>query len=85
MNAVTHTFTGNGTFTFTFSDLYGNPGSIIANVTWIDKVKPVVTLNNSGMIYIEYGNTYSDAGATANDNIDGNITIGIITSGTVNA
>ncbi len=31
----THTFTKNGSFTFTFEDEYGNTGSAVATVTWI--------------------------------------------------
>jgi hypothetical protein len=45
LNATGHIFTDNGTFTFTFTDLAGNTGSAIANVTWIDKVAPVITIN----------------------------------------
>ena len=40
LNEVSHTFTWNGIFTFTFEDLYGNTGSAIANVFWIDKTPP---------------------------------------------
>ena len=32
-----HTFTGNGNYTFEFTDLLGNPGSTVATVSWIDK------------------------------------------------
>ena len=37
LNESSHTFTENGVFTFTFQDLYGNTGSAIANVFWIDR------------------------------------------------
>ena len=37
---VEYTFTGNWTHTFEFQDLAGNTGSAVAEVTWIDKVKP---------------------------------------------
>lgn len=33
--STTHTFTGNGTFTFEFTDVAGNTGTTIANVDWI--------------------------------------------------
>ena len=36
-----YTFTDNGVYTFQFSDLYGNTGSVVANVSWIDK-SPVI-------------------------------------------
>ena len=41
--ATTFTFTGNGTFTFEFIDSYGNTGSEIATVNWIDKIAPYAT------------------------------------------
>lgn len=37
---VEYTFTGNWTHTFEFQDLAGNTGIAVAEVTWIDKVKP---------------------------------------------
>ena len=37
LNFSTHTFTGNGTFIFTFQDLAGNTGNQTATVTRIDK------------------------------------------------
>ena len=36
----TYVFTENGEFTFTFEDKFGNEGSAIAKVTWIDKNIP---------------------------------------------
>lgn len=37
---ATHTFTDNGGYTFEFVDGDGNRGSLIAEVTWIDRVAP---------------------------------------------
>jgi hypothetical protein len=36
----THTFTANGSFTFTFEDSAQNPGTAFATVNWIDKAAP---------------------------------------------
>ena len=47
-----------------------------------DTVPPVVTLNGNNPEYVQVGKTYTDAGATASDNIDG--TLSAIASGTVN-
>ena len=54
VNAYNHTFTGNGSFTFTFSDLAGNTGSITATVNRIDKTVPTATvsLNPTSWTYI---------------------------------
>ncbi|MFA6256572.1 MAG: immunoglobulin-like domain-containing protein, partial [Candidatus Absconditabacterales bacterium] len=39
-----HTFTGNDTFLFEFTDLAGNTGETTATVTWIDKTNPSGTI-----------------------------------------
>ncbi len=41
INTTWYTFTDNWTFTFTFSDIGGNTGSVIATVDWIDNNPPV--------------------------------------------
>lgn len=55
----------------------------IDNVTWTsaieDNVAPVITLLGSSPINLTVGDSYSDAGATASDNIDGDITGNITT------
>ena len=47
----TRIFSENGSFIFEFEDKAGNPGSVVAQVTNIDKIVPTATL------------TYSDHGA----------------------
>ncbi len=47
INATSHVFTGNGSFTFTFSDLAGNTGSSTATVTWIDTSPVTWTISYS--------------------------------------
>ncbi|MCK9568116.1 DUF5011 domain-containing protein [Candidatus Pacearchaeota archaeon] len=49
-----------------------------------DSVPPVITLLGNGSITVEQGSTYTDAGATATDNVDGNLTSKIRTSNPVN-
>lgn len=49
-----------------------------------DTTAPVITLNGASTINLTVGDPYSELGATATDNIDGNLTSSIITSGTVN-
>ena len=48
-----------------------------------DSVLPVITLNGSSSITLKVGEAYSEQGATAKDDIDGDITSKIITTGTV--
>lgn len=47
VNTYTRTFTWNGTYTFTFSDLAGNTGSVTATVSNIDKTIPTANVNLS--------------------------------------
>lgn len=46
--------------------------------TSTDNTPPVITLNGPEHIYVDKGSTYTDAGATALDETDGDITSQII-------
>jgi len=75
--------------TFSASDAAGNTGTATANVTVTayiapDTTKPVITLLGNASIQVVKGTSYSDAGATASDNVDGNITSLIVVNNTVN-
>jgi len=48
-----------------------------------DSVAPVITLLGVNPVTIEVGSTYTDAGATATDNYDGDITSSIVVTGSV--
>jgi hypothetical protein len=50
-----------------------------------DKTAPIITLVGSNPTTVAVGGTYTEAGATADDNIDGDVTDDIVISGTVNA
>ena len=49
-----------------------------ANITE-DAIPPVITLNGASNVSLNVGETYTDVGATANDNVDGDITANIMT------
>ena len=49
-----------------------------------DTTIPVITRTGAASVSLNVGGTYSDAGATATDNTDGNITSSIVTSNPVN-
>lgn len=55
-----------------------------ADFSRIDMVKPVITLKGSAIDSVDLGTAYVDSGATAIDNIDGDITASIVKTGTVN-
>jgi hypothetical protein len=48
-----------------------------------DITSPTITLNGSATVSIDLGDTYTDAGATANDDKDGDLTSQIVKTGTV--
>lgn len=48
-----------------------------------DTIAPIITLNGASTLDLNVGNTYSEQGATATDNVDGNLTSNIIITGNV--
>lgn len=49
-----------------------------------DTTAPVITLNGSATMNLTVGGSFTDPGATATDNIDGNLTSSIVVTGSVN-
>ncbi len=65
-----------------FIDAAGNQNiGVVYDDIILDTTKPVVTITGSSSVTLEKGSTYTDSGATATDNLDGNITTNIITTG----
>lgn len=48
-----------------------------------DSTPPVITLNGDAIVTLLVGETYNDAGATASDDVDGDLTAAIVTGSTV--
>jgi hypothetical protein len=77
---------GEYTFTYTAMDQAGNTASTTRKVIIVDDiVPPVITLVGEATVTINVGDTYEDAGATAEDNKDGSLTPFIDEDGTVDA
>ena len=75
--------TGSYTIDYSISDATGNSASVTRTVVvYQDTTAPIITLTGSSTIYLEAGVTFTDPGATAEDDEDGDITSSIITSGT---
>lgn len=55
--------------------------TVIINVNAIDSIKPVITLNGSAVLRMNVGSRYTEAGATASDDVDGDLNVSI--TGTV--
>lgn len=60
------------------ADGAGNAGAVDGTVIFKDTVLPVITLTGPAEVDIFQGEVYVDAGATATDNIDGDITSSIV-------
>ena len=76
-----------GTYTLNYnvSDAAGNAATQVSrtvNVT--DGTAPVITLTGSATINLTVGDSFTDPGATATDNVDGNLTSSIVVTGSVN-
>ena len=75
-----------GTYTITYdvSDAAGNKAvELTRTVDVVDTTKPVITLLGNSTVTIQTGSNYTDAGATAWDNYDGNLTSKIVVGGQV--
>jgi len=86
INPVNTNVVGSYTVTYNVSDAAGNAADEVTRTVnvFADSVKPVITLLGSNPVSLELGSNYTDAGATALDNIDGNITGAIVATSTVN-
>jgi hypothetical protein len=74
------------TLTFNVKDKSGNAAASVVRtvrVTVVDEVAPVITLKGEQSITIDVGETYEDAGATAHDDVDGDITQSIEITGMI--
>ena len=53
----------------------------ISQIPTVDETAPVITLIGDNPLELTVGNTYTDPGATAEDNVDGNISANIVVGG----
>ena len=84
-SVITDTVGFAGSFTYTVSDTSANATSATRHVYMEDNTAPVVTLNGANPMRVDKGGSYSDPGAAAVDEYDGDISGSIIISGdTVN-
>jgi hypothetical protein len=75
---------GTYTVTYSVSDVAGNVATpVVRTVNVTDTEAPVINLNGPTIININQGLTYTDSGATATDNLDGDITANITATSTV--
>ena len=76
---------GSYSVTYSVSDANGKAAdSVTRTVSVVDTTKPVITLLGSATETVEAKGTYTDAGATASDTLDGNLTGSVTSVSTVN-
>ena len=88
VNSVNTNVVGSYTVTYNISDTAGNAATQVTRIVSVDNMvddntAPVITLEGDATVTIEVGTNYTDAGATATDNVDGDITSSIVVTGTV--
>ena len=84
---VNTSLAGTYTIEYSVSDTAGNSASVTRTVIINippDITAPVITLTGSSTINLNLGATFTDPGATATDNVNGNITSSITAAGSVN-
>ena len=82
-STVDSTITGSYTVTYTVSDASGNQATAVRTVIVEDSTPPTIALIGSNPVTVEAGSTYTDAGATATDAYDGDLTSSITTTSNV--
>jgi len=87
-NPVNTSVIGSYTVTYNVMDAAGNAAAQVSRtvnvVVATDTTPPVISLRGPAMITVVQGSAYNDAGATAFDNRDGDITAGIVPVNSVN-
>lgn len=73
----------NGKVYYTVTDSSGNVATAEREIKYYDPVPPVLTLEGRSDVSIAVGGTYKEAGFTALDNVDGDITHKVTVSGQV--
>jgi hypothetical protein len=85
VNPVNTSILGVYVVTYNVSDAAGNPAvQVTRTVNVVDTTLPVITRLGLNPASVVVSNVYTDAGATALDNVDGNITASIVTVNPVN-
>ncbi|HIE58618.1 MAG TPA: DUF5011 domain-containing protein, partial [Hydrogenothermaceae bacterium] len=85
VNPVDANTVGEYNVTYNVSDASGNAAvEVVRTVNVVDKTKPVITRLGAEPVSVVLGTPYVDAGASATDDVDGNITANIVTDNPVN-
>ncbi len=80
-SSIDTTIAGTYTITYTATDAANNTSTATRTIIVPDSTAPIITLNGDSTITVAQRNNYVDAGATALDDVDGNLNV--TTSGSV--
>ena len=80
VNNVDTTKVGTYTVTYNVTDAEGNAATERTRIVNVVDVPPVIILNGNSIVTVDYGNTYTDLGATATDYVDSDLTNDIQTN-----
>jgi hypothetical protein len=85
-DTVNTNIAGTYVVTYNVSDAAGNAATQVTRTVIVnpDTTAPVITLIGASTINLNVGDTYTEQGATATDNVDGDISANIVVTGTVN-
>ena len=74
-----------GTYTLTYrvTDSSDNVTEITRKITVTDLIAPVISLSGGDSLYVKVGESYSEPGFSASDNMDGDVTAKVAVSGSV--
>ncbi|MCK0178724.1 DUF5011 domain-containing protein [Flavobacteriaceae bacterium S0862] len=74
---------GSYIITYNVSDVAGNEATEVTRIVNVtqDATAPIITLTGDSLINLEQGDLYNEQGATATDNIDGDISANIVIGG----
>jgi competence protein ComEC len=84
VNSVDTATLGSYKVAYSVSDKAGNSATETRIVNVVDTTPPVITLKGDNPVTVVVGSTYTDAGATATDNVDGDLTSSITVVNIVN-
>ncbi|MCP4644116.1 MAG: DUF5011 domain-containing protein, partial [bacterium] len=84
VNPVNPGAVGAYTVTYNVSDAAGNAAQQLSRAVHVlPSQAPTITLNGSAVVQVVQGGTYVESGATAVDNVDGNLSDSVLITGTV--
>ena len=70
--------------TYSVTDSFGNQATAVRTLVCQDIVAPIITLNEGDKLIIAEDSEFEDPGFVASDDVDGDISANVITSGTIN-